>query len=1216
MRVLNMNRPDYKLYALDFTAKSPANTVTQEFGRRDGDEYENLVIPLNAPFYQESVKMYHPDGSKMDFGEDYDFYGIMPKLTGYTAKDVGLFIRLLKPEITEYYIDYQVVGNFNKITDEILNMLRTVAQDDRPVHWDNLENKPLWFDPELHQHDYAYNFFGFADLAQQLLRVQEFNSVFNNNVQVRLDNFRMRMDAYIAQYQSVLNKLLDSHDASKVDPHGVWKDRIGLGDVDNFKTATLQEVLDGLRDDLHIRPADAVEAVQMVAAQNERLFPAGTLPLLRYGSDSYIPPKIDGSFEGMGGSRQAIAAVVENDNTLMILQARNNGTTRGLYYYRCTRWETDRPIWDETGYRYVHPTATAAGATLDVIVNGSNQYIMVVGDSKLNKWWWCETFGTLNPARHVLRPITGAWVPNWVDNADGRLYLMADENYREMFVVSRAATGGAIQLGGRPSHPMPPGDRSGDGLMFYPCFALSTISDAAIIDYDIPGVKNYKDKFFTPHEQVLNANGEVTQGVFKSTLPLQSFWYYHSHYMQMRKMKEPAADGKARFGFMTELRSYFRTADMAADGTLLTLWRGTFTATPGATPTLQFKPGPNEKLYTINPKNPGGSPDWETLLLSKSWKYNISIGFFAGGVNFSSKYRLGVTSVNQITPPCEYRVFEDPGLASGEAMQLPYVNADVNMISNVMRDERNPVGQGIGFMYQYVGVGDSDNPNSGIVMARQLTTDADMTEWIGREMPFLKADWHADNSKITNMTIGGKTVRTFPLQPKSFKSNLGPAMLMSISAQTYGARANRRETWKNVFGADAFTNIDGEIKASIYTPGDGLLIAENNIKTINGVVNYIPTKVYRIDKAIIEKIKPLISALGMDVTNIHKAWTLSRIWDNNNNPLFILTITDAAKRTPTGTTDIRGTYAVVRVAPIGTPTTVNGYQYYADVNFTFVQPFVPPLFAGPINVRNVAPRAGYGRTDSTVQTFITENVPGVADPDGFCVLISTYHRYDLIGDTRGFDLFIEFRNDWTTSRIRNVSLSNTTYSTYAIDPYGGLGMTGNNVALTNGAGIITDSIIHSNQRFLDAIANNTFSPTPILGMSNLLQGGYTIYFKEIDNILIAGKKYQMTASYQDLRDHDPNPANKYFYIYLKYWMSGPAHVIETTPQPETSTTGLVAVVRTGPTQIEEIIPYNRFSMVGIQMSAVRQGGAVIGARGSIYEVGNASGILLPGDFLP
>lgn len=1209
-----MNRPDHSLYKLDFTAKSPFNHIQLEYGKRQETKFQNLIIPLQAPFYMDTVEMYHADGSPMVFGEDYDFYGILAKLTAHTAKNVGLYIRLLKDEIKEYQVTYQCVGNFNKITDEILNMLRTIAQDDRPVEWDNIENKPLWFIPDLHQHDYAYHFFGFADLAAQLLRTHEMASSFSNGVQTRLDTFQLRVDAYIAQYQSVLDNLLNAHDASRVDPHGVGKTQINLGNVDNFKTATLQDVLDGVRDDLHMRPADAVKAVEMVAAANERLFPAGTLPLLRYGSDSYIPPKIDGSFEGMGGSRQAIAAVIENDNTLMVLQARNNGSTRGLYYYRCARWETDRPVWEETGYRYVHPTATAAGATLDVVVNGSNQYVMIVGDSKLNKWWWCETFGTLNPARHVLRAITGAWVPNWVDTSDGRLYLMADESYRDLFIVGRAANGNTI-FAERPEHPRPPGDRSGDGLMFYPCFASSTISDAAIIDYPIPGIKNYKDKFFTPHEQVVNAKGEVIQGVFKSTVPLQSFWYYHSHQMQMRKMAT-LDGGKVHYGMTTELRAYYRTADLANDGTVLAVWRGTLIATPGVTPTIQFKPAPNEKLYTINPRDAASSPDWPAFQLAKTWKYNLSTGFFTGNVNFSPKYRLAVNAYNQTTPPCEYRILQDPGMATGEAMQLPYSPEDVLMVSSVRREERNPAGQGIGFMYQYMGVGDSDDPNSGFVMARQTTDNSAATEWIGRQTAFLNANWHGDTSRITNMTIGGKTVRTFPLQPKSFKSNLGPAVHISMSAQTNLTRPNRRETWKNIFGADAFTTINGEINGSIQTPGDGLLIAENNIKTINGVVNYIPTKVYRIDKAITEKIKPLISALGMDVTNINKSWTLSRIWDNSNNPLFILTITDGAKQTPTGTTDIRGTYAVVRVVPIGTPTTVNGYQYYADVNFTFVQPFVAPLFSGVNNIRTIAPRGGAGRTESTPFTFITQNVDNNADPDGFCVLISTYHRYDLVGDTRGFDLFVEFRPDWTTSRIRKTSLSNTTYSSYALDPYGGLGMTGGNTVLTNGAGIITDSLVHGGQRFLDAVANNTFSSAPILGMSNLLQGGFTVYFKEIDNLLIAGKKYQMASSYQDLRDIDPNPANKYFYVYLKYWMSGPAHVIESSPQPETSTAGLVAVIRTGATQIEEIIPYNRFSMVGIQMSAVRQGAAVIGARGSVYSVGDATNILLQGDFLP
>lgn len=1209
-----MNRPDVPLYKLDFTGESPFNLIKREYGNVIGKS--QIFIPQVAPFYINSVKLFHPDGSPMFLDEDYEFYGILGRLTEHTAKPVGLFIRMLKDTNVEYFIEYQTVGNFNKITEEILNMLRSISQDDRPVEWNNIDNKPLWFVPEIHQHDYMFHFFGFMDLANQLTRLNEMHDLFGGGgLAITMEAFQDRFDSYIAEYKRILVQLISSHNSSKVDPHGVWKDQIGLDKVDNFKTADLAQTLEMLREDLHITPGNAVKAVDLIKANNERLSPSGTLPLFRYGTDGYIPPKIDGSFEGMGGSRQAIAAVVENDNTLMVIQGRNNGTTRGLYYFRCQRWESDRPVWEETGYRYSHPTATADGATLDAVANGSNQYIMIVGDSKANIWYWCETFGTLNPSRHVLRRITGAWVPGWADNVDGRLYVLADENYKEFFAVARTLNGPTIKSLYRPDHPVITGDRSLDGMRFYPCFGMASIGGEVIVDYPVPEIKNFMDPVFTPHQQVLDAQGRVTQGVFKPTVPIQSFWYYHSAFPVMKKMKDKGPDGKSRWGFTLDYRAYYRSADSQYDGSLPVIWRGYFTATDGAQATFKFTPGPGEKLYTLNPVNLGSSPDWADFNKYKMYPIMLSSGFYTGNAIIGKLNRLCVIPTNQSTPPCNYRIEEDKNYETGELLINPPNTTYFTEISSIIRDERNPVGQGIGFQYQYIGVTDSDDYRSGAIFARQQTTDPTVvgrTEWLARAAPLFGSNWHGDTSTIKPITLGGKSVMTFPLTPKSYKVDLGPAIVMTLLGDQITTRPNRRETWKNIFGADAYTRLDGKLGPTTRDLGDGLLMAENNIKTVGGVVKYIPTKVYNVAKAILAKAPAELAKVGMTTTNLSRAWTLVRVWDDNNQPLFILVITDTFIGAG-GNPQVRGTYAPIRLVPVGSPTVVNGYDYYDNVNITFIQPFVAPV-AGMVNARPVTPRGGGGFTESSVTTFTTQATPS-ASPTGFFVLLSTYHRYDLVGDTRGFDLFVEFNVDWTTKRIKETSLSNTTYSSYAIDPFHGFGHVNGHASLTQGAGIVTDPLPPKNGTYyMDVILNHTIGPTPNLGMSNLLQGGYTIYFKEIDNVLIGGKKYSIPATYIDLFDIDPNPANKQFYVYLRFINGVATYEIEDSPSPENSVSGCVALVETGPVQIDRITPYNRFTMNGIQISPNRRGSTVLVTTGTVYAGGRAN--LKPGDFLP
>lgn len=284
-----MLTPDVPLYKLDLEGNSKFNFIPKEYHKRSEKQDNDIFVPQFAPFYINSFKMFFKTGEPMVLNEDYEFYGIMSKLTEYTAKPVGLFVKLLKPEITEWYCSYQVVGNFNKINDDIILMLKAIAEDDRTVHWDNIDNKPGWFNPKLHQHDLAYEIFGFTDLINAWEQLIDKNILAKGNLTMMLDAFEEKLDVYIAGFKAQTVKLLERHKSNQSDAHAVNKDQIGLDKVDNFSTATLNETFEGKLTDRHITVYNAAKVATMMTGQNARLLDNGKLPIFTFPNDSSNP---------------------------------------------------------------------------------------------------------------------------------------------------------------------------------------------------------------------------------------------------------------------------------------------------------------------------------------------------------------------------------------------------------------------------------------------------------------------------------------------------------------------------------------------------------------------------------------------------------------------------------------------------------------------------------------------------------------------------------------------------------------------------------------------------------------------------------------------------------------------------------------------------------------------------------------------------------------
>ena len=1201
-----MIKQEPQLYQLDLTGNSPFNKVTGELKHRAGVVNNSIFVPLHAPFYQDSVKMYFSTGELMTEGEDYEFYGIMSRLTQFTNKPVGLYIRLLKDTITDWSMDYQVVGNFNKITDDILQMLKNISEDDRHIDWNNLDNKPLWYVPELHQHDWTYEFFGFQDLAEILKQVSDSQSKYQVGLTPIIDAFEERLDRYIAGHEKVILDLLHSHSTSKHNNHGTKKDSIGLDKVDDFKTATLEETIEGTSTKLKITPFNAAKAAEVASARNQRLFPAGSLPLARYGADTFIPPIIGGSFEGMGGLCQRGGVNIEQDGTMLITQSRYDGRTRGLYFLRSSNYYNPSKVtWEFVPYAYTHPTAAADGATIDSCIDGSNKYIMVIGDSVKNIWYWVETKGTFFKATHVLHRLPASFMTEIGDW--GKASVIADKNYKKNWmVVAGQDTLRCKSI--RPSYNTKGQTVSSNQYEGFTVHVMSNLDGnlvKAIIDYTLPTNVRYQDELLTLYERVWNVvNGVETDTVASYNAiyddEVYNPWTYHSLMCLGLQKDDNTFNLRIQFGIWLNNK---RQANMYH----YAVWKGSFKITPGAKPRIVVTRAPGEGLYHANPIYASGA-DWNNFALYKMGRYAVNDpGMYAGFAMPIKGEILTTTPASEFTPVWVQN-FKSP-IVDADSIFLPDPVEQIHPSYSVKTDEYNPIGLGSGFWDPVFLSADSTNPLLGGMMAKQ-NNKAGIPEWVFRRMDILNANW-TGIAPTNTITMDGTPVKYYTLLPQVYKTNLGNNVLISLAGMNTTSPHQTKRISK-MFGCDVFTRLMGDEDTSDETAhGDGLWMYECKTALVAGVVTFTPVTVINVLPAIENYIKPALRNAGYDVSQISNAWSIIRNFPDNSAEEFqtFVSCTFEGKL-------VNGLTVNVKITPKGSPVTKNGYQYYADSQAVVISNIVKLGYnsnsRGKIQKRN-----SFATGTKTPITYCSGDW---VTADGMFTITSTRWTIDVVTDWVPMELAIETTGNGTTMTRVSAALQKTIYlgDKWTAHPAYGLGSTRNASRLTGGCGIVCQQFAAGGSvKIWDAFMNdwvvaNNYS----MSMNNLLPAGYILYFQEIKNVMLSGKCYDIPAQVFDIRSIDSNPANKTYHVYIIFSGGKVVYKVTTDIIPESPTNMLVAHVFCGSSQIDRVESWNRFTMVGIAPSDARQGSVMLPSSGGIYDFGTNPNVDYKTDLIP
>lgn len=138
--------------------------------------------PRYGPFFVESVLVFDKI-THQPLVKDVQFkcVELLKEATLKTNKEICQLILIVDPAVSgEVLVTYQTIGGlYQNDSSAIVNLYETFLKDNRPIAWENVENKPYEYPPSLHNH-LLHEVYGFEPVVVALERIR--NAIILGNI--------------------------------------------------------------------------------------------------------------------------------------------------------------------------------------------------------------------------------------------------------------------------------------------------------------------------------------------------------------------------------------------------------------------------------------------------------------------------------------------------------------------------------------------------------------------------------------------------------------------------------------------------------------------------------------------------------------------------------------------------------------------------------------------------------------------------------------------------------------------------------------------------------------------------------------------------------------------------------------------------------------------------------------------------------------------------
>jgi len=380
------------------------------------------VIPDGSPFFGDYpangqlplTTVYDEAGAELVRDRDYWLEEEFIPLVEVTGRPVVCFVRLSDEVLeanTKIKISYRSVGAYFVPRNSLEEWVTKIQTGVVPIPWDKVFDVPPTLPSSWHSHTIKTEIGDWFEFTWFFKYLEGFISTKDPLIEVGIDAaIRAAFDKLYqtrdSQFQS-----LRSHGQDYNRPHGITKGDVILGNHDNFATGTIQDHRQGTRADLLATVQGVQTVLEEASPDTSGIMKNGLLPLSRFGNTGYIPPSITGSFEGLGSRSECMGMCQEADGRLIVLQNHYDGRTEGLYFSILSDikkpFDAKNPYsFEFTAYKYEPPVLANIGVTPTAIVMGSGNDIIMTGQTQnpnpaaQDRWFVALTSNTFDPSSH------------------------------------------------------------------------------------------------------------------------------------------------------------------------------------------------------------------------------------------------------------------------------------------------------------------------------------------------------------------------------------------------------------------------------------------------------------------------------------------------------------------------------------------------------------------------------------------------------------------------------------------------------------------------------------------------------------------------------------------------------------------------------------------------------------------------------------------------
>jgi len=1167
----------------DIRGVNPANKVVKEV--IDIEEGCPWVIPNGSPFFGDYPKgaqqpltiVYNEAGGELVRDRDYFIEEEFMPLVVVSGRPIMCFIRLadhILEENKKVSVTYQSVGAYFVVRNGMKELLAQTSKPDQKWDWSQIVQLPATFPAGHHWHTIKTEIGDWFELTQFFVYMA-------NNISTRDLSFAGDVSATVKTYFDQLYALRDAsnskiniHAANYNNAHVTSKAHLDLGNHPNYATGNQADHNAGTSAALLATPEGVQTLVDQTVVDISDSMDIGVMPISKFGGDSFIPPNISGSFEGLGAVSACAAMCMERNGILMMLSNHNDGRNEGLYYSQMTNFSAGNARITYTSFKYQPPSLLALGVNPTIVISGSNHRIIMVGDSTATNWYLALTNGTLDAAAHLFlevdMSVVNAKMPSAAyRNTDWRMSIHVIGEYAVLAVSINTALNDNYMFFRVPVANLKPGGT-----------AKFEIIPLTYTDYD--GTQYTGAETYTPFKAIAAPGGGYSRyGMFTYRQPATNI--YKSGRGMVISCRKP---NSTVAGYMAI--ASLVTSDYTPSG------QPTTRIQPKSLLQLEFNPGTGVITEVIRPL-PLDMGFTDNTLAERSAYSTIHYDHLYPGMGTTiyaattilETGELCIATINggNLFPTFVHKIKHLNRASAAEVLSQPMdtVRAPLEYRRITTQVVQSPLPSGTvpgSLMYE---------PEGELYTALDLATN-------GRKMFFRKVTGpYAVRPEVTNLKVS--PVRSRPLTNEVYTTNIsyidgGIGMTGSAAELTAGGV----EMGSTGFAMMGFTPLGNEF---FPKHADFLAPAANNVllscprthnKTFDSQTKRCTIKAetfYGVRRDVIDKFAAMIPP---EYTNV-EPWSVTigllrnemgGMFKGLNLGVAVIAFHDMSK-------------AFTRqVFVLFTPTIENPNADHPDVyllkDFTVLD-------------KSTANRAGLGITTPDMRAA---GLAADIQRGGFHMYrdgtkITCYYvsMFAVIGSSR-LHMLGHFDINMATNKFERLYSYMAGWSqTDIMAPIPRVGMSDVRLAgsTTENQTILPEVIqVYDYTGGAARILHKTNPDTATLdwyvGPTAYPEVVWSLFFQDGIRFMINGTAYEMSAETIDLKDIDPSPANKVFYVYITLEDQKGRYTITPTKLRHSGRCMHVATVTTSATQILTIERLQPFLIGDLELSTTRKGGII------------------------